>query len=60
MNVYTQKMEVNYTQNKKQMIRFDWKQNSKFSTGNYKIEVFNNGFKIGEAMIPLKKAGIFG
>ena len=58
--VYTQKMEVNYTQNKKQMIRFDWKQNSKFSIGNYKIEVFNNGFKIGEAMIPLKKAGIFG
>ncbi len=58
--IYTKKMEVNYTQNKKQTISFDWKQNSKFNIGNYKIEVFNNGFKIGEAMIPLKKGGLFG
>ncbi len=58
--IYTQKMEVSYTQNKKQTINFDWKQNSKFNIGNYKIEVFNNGFKIGEAILPLKKGGLFG
>jgi len=57
--IYTQKIEVNYTQNKRQNISFDWKQNSSFSTGNYKIEVYNNGFKVGEANRPLKKGGLF-
>ncbi|MEP7165807.1 MAG: hypothetical protein ABI741_13990 [Ferruginibacter sp.] len=58
--VYTQKLEVNYTQNKRQNISFDWKQNSTFSTGDYKIEVYNNGFKVGESSKPLKKGGLFG
>ncbi len=58
--IYTQKIEVNYTQNKRQNISFDWKQNSNFNTGNYKIEVYNNGFKVGEASKPLKKGGLFG
>lgn len=56
---FTQKLDVNYTQNKKQNISFDWKQNTNFVTGNYKIEVFNNGFKVGEAFKPLKKGGLF-
>jgi hypothetical protein len=56
---YTQKLDVDYTQNKKQTVSFDWKQNSDFTIGNYKIEVFNNGFKVGEATKPLKKGGLF-
>lgn len=56
---YTQKIDVNYAQNKRQTVSFDWKQNSNFLTGNYKIEVFNNGFKVGEAYRPLKKGGLF-
>lgn len=56
---FTQKLNVDYTQNKKQTVSFDWKQNTNFSTGNYKIEVFNNGFKVGEASRPLKKGGLF-
>ena len=56
---YTQKLDVDYTQNKKQTVSFDWKQNSNFNIGNYKIEVFNNGFKVGEATKPLKKGGLF-
>lgn len=56
---YTQKLEVTYTQNKRQNVSFDWKQNSNFAVGNYKIEVFNNGFKVGEAIRPLKKGGLF-
>ena len=58
--IYTQKLDVNYVQNKKQTISFDWKQNKDFATGSYKIEVYNNGFKVGEAYKPLKKAGLFG
>jgi hypothetical protein len=57
--IYTQKLDVNYVQNKKQTVTFDWKQNKEFTTGNYKIEVYNNGFKVGEAYKPLKKGGLF-
>ena len=57
---YTQKLDVNYTQNKKQSVSFDWKQGSNFNTGNYKIEVYNNGFKVGEGYKPLRKGGLFG
>lgn len=57
--IYTQKLDVPYEQNKKQTVSFDWKQNTDFSTGNYKIEVYNNGFKVGEANRPLKKGGLF-
>lgn len=57
--IYTQKLDVNYVQNKKQKVTFDWKQNKDFTTGNYKIEVYNNGFKVGEASKPLKKGGLF-
>ncbi len=56
---YTQKLDVNYTQNKRQSVSFDWKQGSNFNTGNYKIEVYNNGFKVGEGYKLLKKGGLF-
>jgi hypothetical protein len=29
-----------------------------FKIGNYKIEVYNNGFKVGEGTRTLKKGGI--
>jgi len=56
---YTQKIDVNYTQGQRQTLSIDWKQNSDFETGDYKIEVYNNGFKIGEGIRSLKKGGWF-
>jgi len=56
---YTQKLDVNYTQGQRQTLSFDFKQNSGFQTGDYKIEVYNNGFKIGEGVRSLKKGGLF-
>ncbi len=56
---FTQKVEVNYTQNKRQSVSVDWKQNSDFLKGSYKIEVYNNGFKVGESYKELKKGGLF-
>jgi hypothetical protein len=56
---YTQKLDVNYTQNKRQNVSFEWKQHSDFQKGNYKIEVYNNGFKVGEGYKGLKKGGLF-
>jgi hypothetical protein len=56
---YTQRVDVNYTQGQRQTVSIDWKQNTGFLTGDYKIEVYNNGFKIGEGIRSLKKGGIF-
>jgi hypothetical protein len=56
---YTQKLEVNYEQNKRQTLSFDWKPTDNFNKGDYKIEVYNNGFKIGESTKTLRKAGLF-
>ncbi|MEO7766715.1 MAG: hypothetical protein ABIS01_04785 [Ferruginibacter sp.] len=57
---FTHKVEINYTQGQKQTVSFDWKQNANFAIGSYKIEVFHNGFKIGEGVKIFKKGGLFG
>jgi hypothetical protein len=57
---YTQQMEINYTKNQRQTISFDWKSDDKYIIGDYKIEVYNNGFKIGQGIRQLKKGGLFG
>jgi hypothetical protein len=56
---YTKKVSLEYVPGKLQSISFDWKQNSKFESGNYKIEVFNSGYKIGEGVCKFKKSGVF-
>jgi hypothetical protein len=58
--LYTKKVDVNYVQGKRQTVNFDWKQESDFTKGGYKIEVYHNGFKIGEGTTTLKKSGLFG
>lgn len=57
---FTQKMEVNYEQNTRQTVEFDWRGIREFQPGDYRIEVYNNGFKIGEGIRPLRKAGFLG
>ena len=57
---YTQKVNINYVQGQKQRVSFDWKQNDPYVEGDYKIEVYNNGFKIGEGIRHFKKGGLFG
>ena len=57
---YTNKVTVPYEQGKRSPVNFDWKQEGKYQLGNYKIEVYHNGYKIGEATRNLKKGGIFG
>ena len=57
---YTKKVQINYVQGEKQPVTVEWTQNSGFQTGNYKIEIYNNGFKIGEGVRSFKKGGLFG
>jgi len=58
--VYTAKVPVDFESGKSKSVQFAWKQNSEFSKGNYKIEIYHNGFKIGEGTRELKKGGLFG
>lgn len=57
---FTTKITVDYEQGKKLPVKFDWKNPDGFKVGNYKIEIYNNGFKIGEGTKELKKGGLFG
>ncbi|ANI89945.1 hypothetical protein A9P82_11985 [Arachidicoccus ginsenosidimutans] len=58
--VYTNLQSINYTQGQKQKVSFDWSMGSRFQAGDYKIEVYNNGYKIGEGVKTLKKSGFLG
>ena len=58
---FTTKVQVPYEQGRKAPVSFDWKQsNGTYQTGNYKIEVYHNGFLIGQGVRSLKKGGLFG
>ena len=57
---YTKKVQVDYKPGAPQQVNMEWKQNSSFQEGNYKIEIYNNGFKIGEGVREFKKGGLFG
>jgi uncharacterized phage infection (PIP) family protein YhgE len=57
---YTSKVSVPYETGKRSPVSFDWKGDKGFQTGNYKIEIYHNGFKIGEGVRSLKKGGLFG
>jgi len=51
---------VNYEQGKPATVSFDWKQDeNKYNVGNYMVSIYNNGYKIGEGNVALKKGGLF-
>lgn len=56
---FTAKVPIEYQQGTRKNIQFPIQQND-FMTGNYKIEIYHNGFKIGEGTRSLKKGGLFG
>lgn len=57
--IFTAKVPVDIEAGKTKPVQFAWKQNTPFQTGNYKIEIYHNGFKIGESIRELKKGGLF-
>lgn len=56
---YTYKTTVQYEQGTRKSIQVPMRQEN-FQTGNYKIEIYQNGFKIAEGIKSLKKGGLFG
>jgi hypothetical protein len=56
---YTSKVSIQYDQNTRKNVQIPL-QESDFQKGDYKIEIYHNGFKIGEGTRTLKKGGLFG
>jgi hypothetical protein len=56
---FTSKSSIDYEQGTRKAVQFPIRQTD-FTTGNYKIEIYHNGFKIGEGVRSLKKGGLFG
>ncbi|MFN2457240.1 MAG: hypothetical protein ABR502_03465 [Chitinophagaceae bacterium] len=56
---FTSRITTEYEQNTQKSIQVPLKQND-FQIGNYKIEIYQNGFKIAEGVRALKKGGLFG
>jgi uncharacterized small protein (DUF1192 family) len=55
---FTYKTTLNYEQGTRQNVQIPVIQ-EKFQMGDYKIQVYHNGFKIGEGVRTLKKGGLF-
>jgi predicted nuclease with TOPRIM domain len=56
---FTAKKSIEYEQGTNQTISVPLRQD-KFQTGDYKIEVYHNGFKIAEGLRSLRKSGFLG
>jgi len=56
---FTAKIPVNYERGTRQSVQFPIQQTD-FNTGDYKVEIYHNGFKIGEGVRSLRKGGLFG
>ena len=56
---FTAKIPVEYVQGERKPVQFPIRRED-FQTGNYKVEIYHNGFKIGEGVRSLKKGGLFG
>lgn len=56
---YTYKSSIEYEQGTRKNVQVPMRQD-KFQTGDYKVEVYQNGFKIADGVRTLKKGGLFG
>lgn len=57
--IFTSKVSIMYTKGKRSAVSVDWRQDRAFEAGDYKVEVYHNGFRIGEGVVRLKKGGLF-
>lgn len=57
--LYTSRLTIDYDPAKKSAVSVDWKNDRDFLEGNYRIEIYHNGFKIGEQIRTMRKGGLF-
>ena len=56
---FTAKLPVEVETARKKNVEFSYAPGSSFHQGNYTIQIYQNGFKIGESICELKKGGLF-
>jgi peptidoglycan hydrolase CwlO-like protein len=56
---FTAKVPVVLDASRKKNVEFGFTPDNRFVEGNYTIQIYQNGFKIGEATRELKKGGLF-
>jgi len=56
---FTAKVAVDLDSSRKKNVEFSFKPDNHFMEGSYLIQLYQNGFKIGEATRSLKKGGLF-
>jgi hypothetical protein len=56
---FTAKVPVDFETAKTKNVQFAFTPGSAFQQGSYKIQIYQNGFKIGEGTRELKKGGLF-
>jgi hypothetical protein len=56
---YTAKLPVDLETDKKKNVEFSFAPGADFQQGKYLIQIYQNGFKIGEGVRELKKGGLF-
>jgi hypothetical protein len=56
---FTAKVPVVLDSDKTKNVQFGFTPDTHFTEGNYTIQIYQNGFKIGEATRELKKGGLF-
>ena len=54
---FTAKLSIDIETNKKKNVEFNFSGN--FEVGNYTIQIYQNGFLIGQKIQTLKKGGLF-
>lgn len=57
--LFTAEKTINYTTGQDTTVTVDWKQNSDFKPGNYKVEIYEKGYLIGQGNVGMKKGGLF-
>jgi len=57
--VFTKMTTLTFSANKTVPVSIEWKPGAKFVEGVYKVDIYNNGFKIGEGSKTLRKGGLF-
>lgn len=58
--LYTARVQVEIEPVKRKPVEFSFVPETDFKQGNYKVQIYQNGFMIGESTRELKKSGLFG
>ena len=57
--LFTAKLPVDVVTAQKKAVQFSFAPGADFAEGNYTIQIYQNGFMIGEGIRELKKGGLF-